>query len=68
MKRYCYTEPDEKGKPHLVIKTEQEILAEYWPYWAGRMKELGRGPITREACLEDWIVVNWAAPYDGPLA
>jgi hypothetical protein len=60
MIKYSYLERGSDGNPITITKTEQEILKDYWPYWSSKMKELNRGPITRERCLEDWIVVNWA--------
>lgn len=61
MKRYSYIEPGEDGNPIEYTFTEEEILNQYYPYWSDRLKQLGREHlISKERCLEDWIVVNWA--------
>jgi hypothetical protein len=45
------------------VYTEQDILNEYWGVWSARMTEMF-GPdhplITKENCIDDWTVVNWA--------
>ena len=59
-KSYLYNEQDE---PLPVEITEEEIIAEYFPYWKTAMvKKFGEGHelITHENCIEDWVVVHWA--------
>jgi len=56
MRTYCY---NAEGAEHEM--SEEEILAEYWPYWEAKMKKSGKEDlITKERCIEDWVVVNWA--------
>lgn len=61
MRTFEYVEQGWNGGPVTVRKTEQEILEMYFPYWSEQMKRAGKeDQITREACLTDWVVVNWA--------
>lgn len=45
------------------VYTEADILNEYWEYWSSKMTEKF-GPndpqITKQNCIDDWTVVNWA--------
>ena len=42
--------------------SEKDILNEYWDWWSGRMKEVGKEDmISEERCIEDWCIVHWAA-------
>ena len=48
-----------------IVKTEDDIRKEYWPYWYRRMCEkFGQKEVDEvycfEDCLDDWIVGNWA--------
>lgn len=55
---YCPEEPE-----YLREWTEDEILEEYWGWWSEKMvKKYGYGHelITKENCIEDWLVTNWA--------
>ena len=43
--------------------TEDRIIEEYWPSWENNMTKkygVGHELITKENCIEDWAVVNWA--------
>jgi hypothetical protein len=62
MRVFKYNEYEDM-EPRLI--TEQEIRAEYWPHWYGRMcKKFGKlevdSKFTFEDCLNDWVIVNWA--------
>lgn len=47
--------------PKLLEYTEEDILKEYWDFWVKQLKSLGReNLISRERCIEDWVVCNWA--------
>jgi hypothetical protein len=73
MKYYSYNEydPDPNAR---TIKTfsEQEILDIYYPYWKEQMiKKFGEKVFyevydTKESCISDWIVINWAWETDEP--
>lgn len=39
--------------------SEDEIIAEYYPYWSSLMVKAGRRP-NIEDCLDDWIMIHWA--------
>jgi len=60
MKTYCYWEYTE---PNPLEITEEGILDFYWITWKTLM-EKKFGPdhplITKENCIDDWVVVNWA--------
>lgn len=63
MKTYCYDAWDYMGNERIVELTEQEILKRYWKYWKGKMIEKhGEDSflITKEECIKDWCVVNYA--------
>ena len=61
-RKWSYVVPDDDGiTPVETVYTEKEILDTYWEYWCARMKEIGKEDlISEKACIEDWIVVNWA--------
>ena len=61
-RKWVYVEPADDGvTPVEIIMTEKEILGIYWEYWCLKMKEIGKKDlISEKACVEDWIVVNWA--------
>ena len=63
MKVYLFNDWDENDNPLIKEITEDEILEDYWSYWSDKMiKKFGYGHelITKENCIDDWIVVNWA--------
>jgi hypothetical protein len=64
IRKWAYQEPnwdDPDLKPITVVKTEEQILREYLPYWTRRMEEIGKSHlISPEYCIDDWVVVNWA--------
>lgn len=63
MKTYLYWQYDEPYPEEPTEMTEQAILGFFWDYWKGKMNAKF-GPnyhgTTKEACIEDWVVVNWA--------
>lgn len=63
MRHWKYLElPDKEGDPAVeIIKTDEEILDEYWNYWCSQMIRVRKSPMmTEENCIEDYVVVNWA--------
>lgn len=47
--------------------TEEQILIDYFPYWAKKVREVGREHmISAENCIEDWVAVNWAEEVTPP--
>ena len=45
----------------VIEKTDAEILAEYYDWWASQMRARGKmDEITSENCIQDWVAVNWA--------
>ena len=58
MRYFAYDELDQEEP---VIYSEEYILEYYYPYWKSEMiKKLGDVVLTKEECINDWIVVNWA--------
>lgn len=62
--RYWYEDQD--GRHEL---TRSAIIAQYYPYWREQMLKIPRHQQymaeasledQHEACLGDWIIVNWA--------
>jgi hypothetical protein len=53
--------PGEFGQHVQETWTEDQILSSYYKYWSIKMIEAGKGDdISREACIDDWVVVHWA--------
>jgi hypothetical protein len=70
VKYYTYAEPDINDSTKRVYNTysEKEIVLEYWDYWYGEMCEkFGKEHVdekySKQECIDDWIVVNWAWEY-----
>jgi hypothetical protein len=61
-----YTDPDDPaGSSVVVTKSEDEIIAEYWPDWykrgcAAKGEQWMKDYMTPSDCIDDWVVVNWA--------
>lgn len=61
MRRWRYIEQGEDENPLTVIMTEKDILDTYYIYWSAEMRRVHRDNfINPEACIVDWVVVNWA--------
>ena len=46
-----------------VVTEDDIIFGGYYEYWKGRMqKKYGSNSelITKENCIEDWVVIHWA--------
>jgi hypothetical protein len=66
MRHYKWNEMGADGGNIVCEATDAEILKMYYPYWCEQMRKVGReNLISEEACLEDFIVVNWAWEVDG---
>lgn len=58
---FLYVEPGDFGIPVEIYVTETEIIAQYYPSWAKRMRELGKGDqISHENCIDDFCISHWA--------
>lgn len=62
MRYYCYNELTTDKEPLVCVLSEKEILDRYWSYWSSKMRERGKpeDQITKENCIDEWVVVNWA--------
>jgi len=61
MRKFQYGEIDDDGNDVLVTVTEEEIISIYGPYWEKQMVMVGKGMlISKERCIEDWVIINWA--------
>lgn len=61
-RRWAYIEPGLHGEVVTVTMSEADILATYFPWWAAQMTRVGKASlISAQACIDDWVVVNWAA-------
>jgi hypothetical protein len=67
-RRWRYVEPGDDGvTPVWHELTEAEIIATYFAWWSGRMRQAGKSDlISEDACIDDWVVVHWAALVEGP--
>ena len=53
-----------EAEEHFI--SEAEIIRTYWPWWEGELRRLGREHlISRENCIDDFIVANWATEFKG---
>lgn len=66
MKYWTISFPGEEGQHVVETWSEDQITSgRYWQYWCGKMKEVNKeDQISKQRCLEDWIVVNWAVETD----
>lgn len=69
MRYFTHCEPEEDGSVRYITLSEEEIKAEYYPYWYGKMcKKFGKENVDKnysfEDCLEDWKVIHWAQEVD----
>jgi len=67
MKYWTIVFPGEFGQHVQETWNEEQIMSSYLPYWTSKMLDHFGGPhssITRENCLDDWIVVHWAVETD----
>lgn len=65
MRKFEIHYPDANGNDVTEILSENDIFAQYFPYWYEKMCEkYGDREVAMnyswKDCLEDWIVVNWA--------
>ncbi len=65
MKYYTWCYPDYELGQVVVAMSEGDIIDEYWEYWSEAMMKKGLDDlITKENCIEDWVVVHWAVEVD----
>lgn len=65
MRWYTYNEPSDNGDNEVHTVNEEWIMVNYFPWWSGEMRRRGKGPqISKENCIEDWIVTHWAWESD----
>jgi hypothetical protein len=71
LKEYCYNQPEFDAEMHalignqVIIISEDAVLAEYYPHWCALLHKAGKAHlISRQRCLDDWMVVNgaWEKP------
>jgi len=70
MKYWCYNDPIFNAHGTIIgnevkVFSEEEIIATYFPYWYQSMCErFGKEEVdmkyTKEDCIGDWVVINWA--------
>lgn len=64
-RKFRYAEPNEDGKPIVVIVTEEEIVETYGQYWCDMMKRRDPDFVYNEAddkarILQDFCTIHWA--------
>jgi len=53
---------DDSDEPIVRVKSEEDILQEYFPIWSEKMKQAGKESlISKKNCLEDFCTENWAS-------
>lgn len=65
MKLWTVHYPDDNGKDITETLSEDDILNKYWDYWYDKMcnkfgKDIVDSNYTKQDCIDDWIVINWA--------
>lgn len=63
-----YSYSDQSSEDPITL-SEDDIIAQYWSHWSEqakyyntRLKGEYKTPITKDNCIEDWIVIYWAWP------
>lgn len=67
MRYWIYCEPVNAKSTEAIwqVWSDAAILAEYWEYWCGRMRNVGReSQISENNCITDWAATHWAVPAD----
>lgn len=65
MKYYTIVYPGEFGQLVKETFSEDQIIRSYYKYWYGKMVQANKHDmISRELCIDDWIVVHWALETD----
>ena len=65
MKYWTIVFPGEQGQHVQETWSEDQIIESYYPYWKGRMIDVGMADeATTERCIEDWITIHWAVQTD----
>lgn len=60
-RKWKYVEPGPNNEPVETVVTDEDIIRDFFPWWSGEMKRLGREDlISHKNCIEDYVVVNWA--------
>ena len=53
--------PDEKYGDITECLTDDGIISQYYDYWSTAMVKVGKTPlITRDNCIQDFVIVHWA--------
>jgi hypothetical protein len=65
MKYYAYVSHSPMGLDITRTLSEEQILVEYAPFWFEEMhrkfgKEYVDKHYTKDDCIMDWVVINWA--------
>jgi len=65
VKYYTIVYPGEFGQLVKETFSEDQIIRSYYKYWYGKMVQANKHDmISRELCIDDWIVVHWALETD----
>ncbi len=65
MKYWTIVFPGEFGQHVQETWTEDQIILSYYTYWSTKMIQNVKDPdLSRERCIDDWIVVHWACETD----
>ena len=68
MKYWCITYPTEEGDITETL-SEDDIFDRYYPEWSKKMIDKYGAfefakKFTKEDCITDWVVINWAMETD----
>jgi hypothetical protein len=65
MRYWTIVYPCELGQHVQETLSEDQIIQTYYTYWATNMIQNVKDPdLSRERCIDDWIVVHWAQETD----
>jgi hypothetical protein len=65
MKYWTICFPGEFGQHVQETWSEDQIMTSYYTYWSTKMIINGKeSDLSRESCIDDWVVVHWASETD----
>lgn len=68
MRKFKYHAPDVTAPGRILTITEDEIIERYYDWWVNEMYRVGKQDlISKENCIEDWVVSNWAWEVEDDL-
>ena len=64
MKYWTIVFPGEYDQTVAETWSEDQIIESYYKYWSAKMIQNSKTDLSRENCIEDWVIVHWAVETD----